>query len=187
MWQCYRNCFSRSDCRYANFNTDRKTRLFKCFEFQFVLRWDALTHMSFCQAILSNWVQSFSAKLLRKWDTVNKKIPFNYYTLIRIRCVTRSLGTSLIERLMKSNPYQRNAKTKAFCSRMLTQLLQNFRSHPDIINISNDLFYDGELVPSAPIAKTHRFLGWSKLPVKHVPIIFDAMVGTARQEGKSKR
>lgn len=92
-----------------------------------------------------------------------------------------------MERLMNSEPYQRNAKTNAYCSSMLTQLLQNFRSHPDIINISNDLFYHGDLVPSAPIEKTHRFLGWSKLPIKHVPIIFDATVGLAQQEGKSKR
>lgn len=93
----------------------------------------------------------------------------------------------MIERLMNSAAYQRNPVTKKYCSLMLTQLLHNFRSHPDIINISNDLFYNGVLVPKAPIEKTHRFLGWSKLPIKHVPIIFDATMGLAQQEGKSKR
>lgn len=88
---------------------------------------------------------------------------------------------------MNSEPYQRDKVSKKYCSRMLTQLLQNFRSHPDIINISNDLFYDSELVASAPIEKTHLFLGWNMLPVKDVPLIFHAMVGIARQEGKSKR
>lgn len=93
----------------------------------------------------------------------------------------------MIERLMNSKPYQRNAVTKQYCSRMLTQLLQNFRSHPHIINISNDLFYNGVLVPSAPIEKTHLFLNWDKLPIKNVPLIFDAIVGIAQQEGKSNR
>lgn len=92
-----------------------------------------------------------------------------------------------MERLMNSEPYQRNAVTKTFCNRMLTQLLQNFRSHPDIINISNDLFYNGDLVPSAPIEKTHCFLDWNILPIKNVPILFEAMVGTAKKEGKSTR
>lgn len=93
----------------------------------------------------------------------------------------------MMERLMNSEPYRRNAITMAYCNRMLTQLLQNFRSHPDIINISNDLFYNGDLVPSAPIDKTHCFLGWGMLPVRNVPIIFDSMMGIAKREGKSTR
>lgn len=98
-----------------------------------------------------------------------------------------SVTQSMMERLMNSNPYQRNAVTLTFCNRMLTQLLQNFRSHPDIINISNDLFYNSTLVPSAPVGKTHCFLGWNMLPIQNVPILFDTTMGFAKKEGKSTR
>lgn len=98
-----------------------------------------------------------------------------------------STGESLIARLMNRESYQRNAITKAYSSRMLTQLLQNFRSHPDIINISNDLFYNSELVPKAPTELTDRYLGWWKLPVKNVPILFDVTVGIAARDANSPR
>lgn len=96
-------------------------------------------------------------------------------------------GESLIARLMNMESYQRNAVTKVYSSRMLTQLLKNFRSHPDIINISNDLFYNSELQPSASRNRTHCCLGWFKLPVKNVPILFDAKVGIATKEENSHR
>lgn len=97
------------------------------------------------------------------------------------------LGESLIARLMKRESYKRNVVTNAYCSRMLTQLLQNFRSHPDIINISNDIFYNSELQPCASIDKTHRYLGWRKLPVRDVPILFDVIEGIAVMDEYSHR
>lgn len=93
----------------------------------------------------------------------------------------------MIARLMNRESYQRNLVTKAYCSRMLTRLLKNYRSHPDIIGISNDLFYNGELQPSASVDKTHCYLGWRKLPNIKVPIIFDITLGKAVKEENSVR
>lgn len=98
-----------------------------------------------------------------------------------------STGESLIARLMNRDSYKRNPFSKTYCKRMLTQLVRNFRSHPNIINISNALFYDNELLACAPIEKANCYLGWSKLPVKNVPILFDVTVGTASKEENSTR
>lgn len=40
-----------------------------------------------------------------------------YFPLNTISILFGSVGTSMIERLMNSEPYQRNAKTNAYCSR----------------------------------------------------------------------
>lgn len=88
---------------------------------------------------------------------------------------------------MKTAPYQRNVITKGYSARMLTQLVKNFRSHPLIINISNELFYNGDLVACAPRVKTHRYLGWWKLPARNVPIIFDSTEGYATKDANSTR
>lgn len=50
------------------------------------------------------------------------------------------LGTSLLERLYKTNKnlYDNNPA-------YITKLVNNFRSHRDILEIPNELFYDNEL------------------------------------------
>lgn len=137
--------------------------------------------------IRSNWVRSFKAKLPIDWDLVMKYNTVRFTHAFIICFFFSFKGESLIARFMNMESYQRDAVTKMYCSRMLTQLLKNFRSHPDIINISNDIFYNSELQPCASIVKTHRYLGWWKLPVKNVPILFDATVGIAQKEGNSHR
>lgn len=137
--------------------------------------------------IQSNWVLSLTARRPKKWDLVIKiRFKFAFHQIYGYIFKNKT-GESLIARLMNRESYQRNAITNAYSSRMLTQLLQNFRSHPDIINISNDLFYDSELVPKAPIELTDRYLGWWKLPVKNVPILFDTTVGCAAKDKNSPR
>ncbi|KAG6438499.1 hypothetical protein O3G_MSEX000020 [Manduca sexta] len=58
----------------------------------------------------------------------------------------RGLGTSLLERLYTCYPelYDDNPQ-------YITTLINNFRSHPDILNIPNQLFYKGELKALAPL------------------------------------
>ena len=45
--------------------------------------------------------------------------------------------------------YQRRADAQspdnAYDSRLLTKLVRNYRSHPDILKLPNDMFYTGEL------------------------------------------
>lgn len=53
--------------------------------------------------------------------------------------------TSLLERLMTScNTYSRDP-LGSYDSDLLTKLLNNYRSHKNIIEIPNQLFYDNEL------------------------------------------
>ncbi|KAF2895534.1 hypothetical protein ILUMI_10639 [Ignelater luminosus] len=63
------------------------------------------------------------------------------------------LGISLLERLMNTALYQ--SKDPNF----ITMLKLNFHSHPDILKLPNDMFYDGQLIAksltaiSDPLAK----------------------------------
>lgn len=55
------------------------------------------------------------------------------------------IETSLLERLMTScNTYSRDPRG-SYDSDLLTKLVNNYRSHKNIIEIPNELFYDNEL------------------------------------------
>ncbi|GAB1598137.1 putative helicase mov-10-B.1 [Argonauta hians] len=72
--------------------------------------------------------------------------------------------TSLIERLMNSN--------FAYSCGMVVKLIKNYRCHPAIIKIPNELFYENELQPCADIEEVSEFCSWRHLPTKNFPIIF---------------
>jgi len=94
---------------------------------------------------------------------------------------------SLLERLMERDIYRPDPKTKKFNGRVITKLIQNYRSHEDLLSVPNELFYDGELVASAPRDVQDAFIGWSELPNPHFPLIFKGIVGleTRGEEGVS--
>lgn len=58
-------------------------------------------------------------------------------------------NTSLMEHLLTKKVYQRNVETGKFNSNVMTQLVKNYRSHPAILHIPNELFYEGKLEPKA--------------------------------------
>lgn len=60
-----------------------------------------------------------------------------------------NIGRSMIERLMEMDIYKKNPLTNNYNSNVLTKLVQNYRSHPAIIQISNEMFYENELVSRA--------------------------------------
>ncbi|KAJ3091711.1 hypothetical protein HK102_013708 [Quaeritorhiza haematococci] len=47
---------------------------------------------------------------------------------------------------------------------LITKLVRNYRSHPAIFEISNRLFYDGELVAAADQTMRNSFVDWEELP-----------------------
>lgn len=51
---------------------------------------------------------------------------------------------SLLERIMETKPYRRMLNY-AYNPMILTKLVRNFRSHKAILDVPNELFYDGEL------------------------------------------
>ncbi|KAI8909669.1 P-loop containing nucleoside triphosphate hydrolase protein [Gorgonomyces haynaldii] len=65
------------------------------------------------------------------------------------------------------------------------KLLKNFRSHETILTVPNNLFYKGELIPSADPVSTHRFLGWQELTNPNVPMLFLHTIGKDEREAES--
>lgn len=51
----------------------------------------------------------------------------------------------MLERLMSLPLYSKRPGTNRYDSNVLTKLVLNYRSHPAILEVSNNLFYDGEL------------------------------------------
>lgn len=62
---------------------------------------------------------------------------------------------SLMERLMKAEPYQPINYT--FNDRYIVLLIENYRSHSAILRPSNELFYGSNLIAKAPIGKHYHF------------------------------
>lgn len=62
------------------------------------------------------------------------------------------LGESYLERLLIRFPYARDIQgfpdTGGFDPRLVTKLIYNYRSLPDIITLSSKLFYNSELKPT---------------------------------------
>lgn len=93
-------------------------------------------------------------------------------------------GVSLLERLMRlpvysSRPHRNGG---AYNRNVLTKLVNNYRSHPLLVSLSNQAFYGGELRACAPPARANRFVDWPRLPVAGVPIIFHAVTGVAQRD-----
>ncbi|MEQ2231046.1 hypothetical protein ILYODFUR_035375 [Ilyodon furcidens] len=73
------------------------------------------------------------------------------------------MGASLLERLMTDFPlYQKNEGIYDNC--FVTKLLRNYRSHPSILKIPNERFYDGELQACADEYSRNFYCTWEHLP-----------------------
>ena len=95
------------------------------------------------------------------------------------------LDTSMMERLMNLDIYQRHPETGKYNPLLITKLLQNYRSNSEILKFSNDKFYDGELQTMASVYITHLALNWTVLPNKNFPLIFHVCEGHSEKEGSS--
>ncbi|XP_069562717.1 putative helicase mov-10-B.2 [Brachyistius frenatus] len=94
------------------------------------------------------------------------------------------LGVSLLERLMRDISLYKYHETYGFNNRFVTKLLKNYRSHPAILKIPNELFYRGELQPCAHQKKS-LYRKWELLPNKGFPMIFHGVAGTYEREPDS--
>jgi helicase MOV-10 len=92
------------------------------------------------------------------------------------------LGVSLLERLTRLPVYkdQTQSSTK-------TMLRRNYRSHPSIIAVSNEMFYNGELIPNAPADRSHAIVRLKprEFPNVNEPVIFHSVAGRHEREGNS--
>ncbi len=79
------------------------------------------------------------------------------------------LTRSPLERLMETSLYRKD-EINGYNPLAITKLLVNYRSHPAILEISNRLFYDGELLSKAQESSLTEKIKW--LPSKNFPLIF---------------
>lgn len=63
--------------------------------------------------------------------------------------------------------------------------MQNFRSHPSILQFPNERFYRGDLEPCGDRAVTHVFIGSSMLVNPKFPIMMHAISGKDDREASS--
>ncbi|XP_063245022.1 probable RNA helicase armi isoform X2 [Bacillus rossius redtenbacheri] len=103
------------------------------------------------------------------------------------------LGESLLSRLIHRFPYQRDPvgfpDSRGFDPRLVTKLVVNYRSLPDILRLPNSLFYHSELEAyvsptDSPEAKFLAQLS-SMLPRTEkgtLPMVFHGVKGTNRQD-----
>lgn len=97
------------------------------------------------------------------------------------------LGQSLLERLMKHNTlYQKSQDVHSgYDSRFVTKLLRNYRSHPAILKIPNELFYENELQVFANQMEREAFCRWEHLPKEGFPVVFHGVMGKDEREANS--
>ncbi|XP_034000641.1 putative helicase mov-10-B.2 [Trematomus bernacchii] len=95
------------------------------------------------------------------------------------------LGVSMLERLMNNIVLYKSHETHGFNNRFVSKLLRNYRSHPAILKIPNELFYAGQLQPYADKATYSAYCDWECLPRKGFPLIFHGVAGTDERDHNS--
>ncbi|XP_012712087.2 putative helicase mov-10-B.1 [Fundulus heteroclitus] len=94
------------------------------------------------------------------------------------------MGVSLLERLMTDIPlYQKVEGVYNTC--FVTKLLRNYRSHPTILKIPNERFYEGELQACADEYSRNIYCRWEHLPKQGFPVIFHGVAGKDQREATS--
>ena len=98
---------------------------------------------------------------------------------------------SLMERLMGRSLYSRSDKPDAdglhYDPMMLTKLVRNYRSHPDILAVPNRLFYNEELVASPDICLCIFIQGTSACSTSIALLVFTFSQLFVFQEGSSDK
>lgn len=95
------------------------------------------------------------------------------------------LDKSMLERLMSLPLYSKRPGTNRYDANVLTKLVLNYRSHPSILAVSNNLFYDGELKPIGDSNVIEAACNWQGLEKKNFPLIFHGVEGVDEREGSS--
>ncbi|XP_064604898.1 putative helicase MOV-10 [Liolophura sinensis] len=99
------------------------------------------------------------------------------------------LDISLLERYMtQCDVYARKddgGKGQTYDPRVLTKLVNNYRSHPKLLEMPNNLFYHRELVARADPVLINAFCQWKGLPKPGFPIIFHGVEGEDMREERS--
>jgi helicase MOV-10 len=63
--------------------------------------------------------------------------------------------------------------------------MNNYRSHPALIDLSSGLFYDGSLIAAADKARRNLLADWDGLPKRGFPLFIHGINGKDEREGNS--
>lgn len=85
-------------------------------------------------------------------------------------------GISWLEQLFKFPLYHRDALTGKFNSKYITQLVKNYRNHPAILHVPNQLFYEGVLEAKVSPDIADLNIDIPELNA-NIPIIFKSVQG----------
>eukprot|EP00899_Mesostigma_viride_P004610 jgi/Mesvir1/1414/Mv14413-RA.1 len=100
----------------------------------------------------------------------------------------QGLAKSLLERLMpdiRSAVWATEGTPAALSGPHMTMLVQNYRSHPAILDFPSRRFYDGRLLACAEKALREALCGWEGLPARGFPVVFHGVHGKCDREGSS--
>uniref|UniRef100_A0A182Q4Z5 RNA helicase n=1 Tax=Anopheles farauti TaxID=69004 RepID=A0A182Q4Z5_9DIPT len=92
---------------------------------------------------------------------------------------------SLLERLMAMPAYRKDPLSNEYNTRMVTKLLDNYRSHAALFEFSNQQFYEGELRAKGAPEVTNWALNWERLPNPKFPMLFHSINGFMQQDAVS--
>ena len=81
--------------------------------------------------------------------------------------------------MMRLPKYSKNPE---YDPKYITQLVDNFRSHPAILYFPNVQFYDGKLRAKADLKEMSFALDWKLLPNKSFPLVLHSVVANCQQE-----
>lgn len=99
-------------------------------------------------------------------------------------CQKFGLSVSYMERLAGTEVYSRDGQGE-YPSGLIMKLVRTYRSHPAILKLPNEMFYDGDLLACGDKLSTHSLAKWEHLPQQGFPIIFHAVNGENLREGTS--
>lgn len=99
-------------------------------------------------------------------------------------CRKLGMEKSMMERIMETNRnYQLHRK---YNSKFVTQLVKNYRSHPAILQFSNENFYESKLVFKCPPEIANFACGWDLLfRNKDFPLLFHTTRTPSKEVGLS--
>lgn len=100
------------------------------------------------------------------------------------RAKSLGLDRSLMERLMLNKLYEVD-EDGDYDRTLQTRLRRNYRSHPEIVDIYNKLYYNGDLIPLAPLDQVNLAANWSILNNVQFPILFQAIKGPSTRKPNS--
>ena len=101
-------------------------------------------------------------------------------------CKKFGMDVSYMERLVKKCQAYDKDDRGDYPSELITLLVRNYRSHPAILKLPNEMFYDNKLMTCGDRLVTHSMAKWEHLPTdKGFPVVFHSIDGENLREGSS--